>query len=285
MSNIYGTPNIPSFYADDDTVYHYTSTDVALAYIISECRLRLHYRRLSNDPIENTDYFFSSSGDSDTESAYKFRDTLKKMLDQVKQVSFCMNKIEHKSNTNTKNWEKYGFAKPRMWDQYGDNYKGVCLAFSRKALEKSSEKANMICEDVRYVDYHNLDISHQSIDKYKIGDDEYTKNFTTYVKKRLFKKHIDFNNENEYRICSFNEGEFDYVDISNALRGVIVTNIGLNTHLYEAIFDSLSKYQEVDIRILNFKINQGLSIWSYDDYNFMKSQTRQLFEKLNARAE
>jgi hypothetical protein len=30
-----------------------------------------------------------------------------------------------------------GFSRPRMWQQYGDNYRGVCMIFDRAALQRA----------------------------------------------------------------------------------------------------------------------------------------------------
>ncbi|WP_458179926.1 DUF2971 domain-containing protein [Bradyrhizobium sp. 14AA] len=31
-------------------------------------------------------------------------------------------------------WSR-GFCRPRMWQQYGDNYRGVCMVYDRQALD------------------------------------------------------------------------------------------------------------------------------------------------------
>lgn len=40
--------------------------------------------------------------------------------------------------------EFYGFLKPRMWDQYGNDYNGVCLAFSLDALKRKEKTSYLI---------------------------------------------------------------------------------------------------------------------------------------------
>ena len=32
-----------------------------------------------------------------------------------------------------------GYSRPRMWQQYGDNYQGVCMIFDRAALQRAIE--------------------------------------------------------------------------------------------------------------------------------------------------
>jgi len=48
---------IPYFYRDNDTVYHYTTSETALSQILKNMQLRLSHRIKSCDPIENTDFF------------------------------------------------------------------------------------------------------------------------------------------------------------------------------------------------------------------------------------
>ncbi len=38
--------------------------------------------------------------------------------------------------------------------------------------------------------------------------------------------------ENEYRICSISDNEYDYIDIKSSFVGMIVSNRGLNEYLY-----------------------------------------------------
>ena len=55
---------IPRIFQDDDTVYHYTTSENALLYILKEMKLRLSPRVNSLDPIENTEEFITYSGES-----------------------------------------------------------------------------------------------------------------------------------------------------------------------------------------------------------------------------
>ncbi|UXE68776.1 MAG: DUF2971 domain-containing protein [Chryseotalea sp. WA131a] len=100
-------------------------------------KLRLSPRSQSSDPIENTEHFFSYAGGNHGEGipadAIRLTNETKKMLRKTKQVCFCKNTCRPDENGMIfPPFEKYGFAKPRMWDQYGDKYKGVCLVFSLK---------------------------------------------------------------------------------------------------------------------------------------------------------
>lgn len=276
MSDIFGNPQVPPFYADDDTVYHYTSTNVVLEHILRTGQLRLSPRSLSNDPIENTKDLISCSGVSNNVPLqYWLQDEVAKILHNAKQVSFCTNSNfdEPEGMKNWHRWEKYGFAKPRMWNQYGDNYKGICLAFSRRELEK--KLTDLISENqhekIDYIDYSDLYISHRSIhvDQLKERGEEYVKEYIFYVKNRLFKKHRDFRDENEYRICSFSEGQYGYIDITASLRGIIISNLGSNPHKYDTIASLSNAFSNIDIQILHFGNN--LRIETYTQHKLFQT--------------
>ena len=148
--------NIPKIFHDDDTVYHYTTSETALLYILKDMKLKLSPRLISLDPIENTKEFISYSGHSDFKLVEIGR-KISKELKNAKQLSFCKN-IPDELNAGIPTvypLEKYGFAKPRMWDNYGDKYKGVCLAFSKIKLQNTLKDTIYFDEkDVEYLKYN-----------------------------------------------------------------------------------------------------------------------------------
>jgi len=234
-------------------------------------KLRLSPRSLSLDPIENTEHFFSYSGCRNGEGipadARRLTNEAKEKLRKTKQVCFCKNNsIEYENGMTFPPFEKYGFAKPRMWDQYGDKYKGVCLAFSLKKLLENAAKVNIEGDNINYITYRQSEVNHLSIDTDKLtrdGYDKYEQVYSDYLIKRLFNKHNDYVHENEYRLCSFADGNYAYIDIKDALRGVVISNLSINPFLYKGFKDTLTNYQNIDIQILSFS-NQTLNIQSYE---------------------
>ena len=226
--------NIPEVFKSDDTVYHYTTVETALNFILRDQKIRLSPRKSSIDPIENLENWYSysyggykESSVDDKNNAYKAKDLFKERLSKTKQVCFCKNN-ELKDDDKRTNLpiEKYGFLKPRMWDNYGDKYKGVCLAFSRNELEKEADKNNIIFDNLEYINYSEISANsngHTSIDVKEVnrlGIETYYEKHIEKEYKLLFNKHIDYKGENEFRLCSFSDNNYDYVDISKALKGV-----------------------------------------------------------------
>lgn len=270
---------IPSLYKDNDTIYHYTTSETALSHILKSMKLRLNPRSQSSDPIENTEHFFSYSGSNNGEGipadALRLKDEAKKMLKNTKQVCFCKNNsIKDENGMNFLTFEKYGFAKPRMWDQYGDKYKGVCLAFSLKKILEIATAVNIKGDNLNYITYRESEVSHHSIDTFRIardGYDTYKKVYSDYLVRRLFNKHNDYIHENEFRFLSFADSNYDYIDIKEALKGVIISNLSVNPFLYKGFKDILTGYGNIDIQILSFS-NQTLNIQSYESReNILKS--------------
>lgn len=270
---------IPDFYKDNDTVYHYTTTETSLLYILKDMKLRLSLRSKSNDPIENTEYFFSFNQDDlekgTTEiknledQAYQLYIESKNLINKTKQLCFCKNNMTESNSFETIfPMEKYGFAKTRMWEQYGDKYKGVCIAFSLRELKKIADINNFHNRDIDYITYRELENKRQSIAYNEIkhlGYENYKLSYIEYLKKYLFYKHKDYVNENEFRICSFNEEEFDFLDIKSAIKGIIVSNIGLNLYLINSFARIIKEIESINFQILNFS-NTGIELEDYRNY-------------------
>ena len=263
--------NIPSVFADDDTVYHYTKTETALEHILFDKRLRISQMKNSIDPIENREIIIiPNSNRNSTFSVPGLGREVENIVANSKQVSFCKNSLL------IKGLEKFGFAKPRMWDQYGDSYKGVCLAFSEKELKKATKQLSCIHhDDVKYLTYEELDRNKMiflNVDRYEeIGVEKYKISFLRRVLCKHFYKHKDYEGENEFRICSFSKMNNEYLDISDSLVGVMVSANGLNKFLIDSLAKSLEIFdREIPLMVIQF--SQGeFFIYTYEEY---KNQER-----------
>lgn len=287
-----GIHHVPEIYRESDMIYHYTSTETALLNILPDRKIRLSPRDKSNDPIENTGLFYSFSGEQSVPEAeyesiaYDIKEEVKSVMDRAKQLCLCKNhKIENEDSIRYLPFEKYGFAKPRMWDQYGDKYQGICLALSKRELIKVIDTENVIHRDISYINYSEFETQHQSIDLHElktVGREDHQKKYFDFVRKRLFQKHEDYIGENEYRFCSFAEGSYDYIDINRALKGIVMTDLGLNRKLFYAMQDELSSFDNVHFSIMSFS-KLGISIKdAKDHFKLIDSVTRQ-FDESNSK--
>lgn len=250
---------IHEMYRKDDMLYHYTSLKSGLS-ILKEMKLRFNQRSNSNDPIENTAYFFTVTdynGTGDNKGAMKLANEAKSILKYTKQLSFCVNKntANEMGIISSTPYEKFGFMKPRMWEQYGNKYKGVCLAFSLENLKEEARKKGYFDNPVNYITYNDSEIYHRSIDANAIRTDGYMSYktfFMNYLKQRLFNKHEDYIGENEYRFCSLSENDLDYLDISKSLKGIIISDHYMLTKQGRTFMNFVRKLSNVDSQIITF---------------------------------
>lgn len=251
---------IPEIFKKDDTLFHYCKTSVVIENILFEKQLRLTSRKKSIDPIENilpqiSDAIAAYPEDikrlekSTQKDAEKIEQNIKSRINNIRQVCFCIN------NEKVVSKEDYGFLKPRMWDQYGENYKGVCLVFSKKELLKN-EKVKLKGK-INYLKYEDLEEQYIEIDRnliYQIGYEKYNKILLDYIDKTLYWKHIDYKDEKEFRICTLEEKEFDYIDIENCIKGIIVSPRNINKYSHERL-KKYSKDMNIELLYITWRNN------------------------------
>lgn len=263
---------IPKIYQTEDTIFHYTKTSTALEHILFNKRLRLSDRNNSNDPIENMTPSFSAGliagNQKEVENiqnltyadSCKIKDDIKARVQQAKQVCFCMNDANDKyKKMHNKPLEFCGCMKPRMWEQYADNYNGVCLVFSKNKLLELLDDS-YVHDKIEYVDYSILSYNHNRTDLNDLrskGYELYKKICFEKINKVMFRKHVDYSGENEYRICRFVENEIDEINIESALKGIVVS--GNNSNYFKAKLKEYAKEYGVELIEVNWK-NTGVQI-------------------------
>jgi len=275
---------IPEIFKDEDIIYHYCKFDTAMLYILLKGELKLSPRHKSVDPIESTKPFHYHSSNNPlvslTFEERKKRELFREQYNKnIKQLCFC-------KNSNKKNneiqipppLEHYGFMKPRMWDQYADKYKGVCLAFSKKELEKQTDIDFVISKEVDYVKYNILELNHPSIND-DLEFDVYCQNEIKRIQNIIFRKHIDYIGENEYRFCSFSKKEDVYIDISNCLKGIVISETNTSLHFDEEINRFAENYKA---ELLYIKWNEnGIKINTKKEKNDLHIAVKEAFERIN----
>lgn len=226
---------------DGDIIFHYTKLGVALEHILFHRRLQFSYLLNMNDPRERNYWSFGQPMFIDDSSFNKMLQ-LQIILNEIrtseyKIACFCANKIAAKSKSESENFsvsqEWYGWNRLRMWAQYADNFRGVCIALSASAIKKKlAEEFNdeyLIKEDiVDYLpNYYEHDRALRDIDPAMISDGVLEKYAASYIKENLSRffltKPIDYRDECEYRIVVHDPADkFEYLDVSACIRGVIL---------------------------------------------------------------
>jgi hypothetical protein len=202
--------NFIDYISSEDALFHYTQRAVALENILYKNSFKFSYLRNTNDPYEYKDKLIGAAGWCWDDATIKNINETEKIIDnllteQTLFISFCANKFEGKI------LKSHGFLKSRMWSQYGENHKGICLVFSKEKLSKLlrnqfvSEKHMIFEGDVEYKEYINDDSGHDSLSVDHNTFDENTpetivfKHVEKYHRELLFRKQRDYKDEQEYR--------------------------------------------------------------------------------------
>jgi len=274
---------------NEDIIYHYTKASTAIDHILFEKQLIFSNVRKLIDPIESkpAPRINIGSRNMDIEKVSMsdlndLRDFLMNLEDSICQISFCKNEMgkdfasSYCFSTIDGNEEYFGFTKPRMWDQYADNYSGVCIAFSKqKILALNNKNIELLEGDVEYVINSHLrfkkmgDISLNFL--LEKGLDEYKKEAENKVKNGLFYKHKDYIGENEYKIVS----QFDKSRCSpRVVKGELEFDTTMMLDIsgcIEAIFvSSYANYkQQKDLLMYanEFKVPMIEMEWQYNSYD------------------
>lgn len=208
----------------EDTIYHYTKANTAIDFILYNQELRFNSSRKSNDPIESRTARRSTvytGADVDrqkeleeilaVEELHKYTTHLE---NQFHQICFCKNKKgglfgnQYYTSSFSGHEELFGFTKLRMWEQYADNYSGVCFAFSKeKILSLNKNKFDLLANNVKYLKFKNLPFSKigniQGNHVFRVGKEKYKRQIEKIVKKAFFIKHEDYKGENEFKIGTY----------------------------------------------------------------------------------
>lgn len=273
-------------FESEDILYHYTKTTTALEHILYTKKLRLSDRIKSNDPIENmtpsTWITMNGCGSSKRVDIYKVWNDTEKRIKQLKQACFCKNDMSDRfEKIDDKPYEFYGCLKPRMWEQYADNYNGVCLIFSKNELLKQLNDT-FKPDDIKYVTYNCLKEKESKVILTELVDSSYDmckKKVFDKIDRFIFYKHEDYKGENEYRICSFPDKDL-YINIESALRGIIVSG---NVSLYfQYILSEYGNKHGIDVLRVDWE-SSGVKLDKLEDVLKVRERNQVIAEALKKR--
>ena len=183
-------------------LFHYTAYSSALNILLSQ-RLRLGSLKYMNDSLEFEDHHgqpFRFQGEySEQEYMDKVRDYENAVSEKDRSVRFASFSMDRYPCYN--NFSK-GWARSRMWAQYADTHKGVCLIFDKTNLINAfkskfkNDACRTYCREVNYT--NNLQTSGDALSlpcKSLLTEDKI---------EFLFQKNEDFRNEQEFRLLLIN---------------------------------------------------------------------------------
>lgn len=221
----------------DELVYHYTSASTAFEHILREGTLRLGVYEGTNDPKESKTWQFNLGTNEGRDlGKYKSQKTSQQfsalLKANAKLACFATDTAPLTGN-HIEDILNRGFCKPRMWAQYADNHRGVCLAFRRSALlaeiQAQASKAIILSGKVTYrnqplvrpLTAHEFMID---VDLYEsLGPLAYARShLQRHSQPLFFEKLQDWRDESEWRIVVLGTapGPLD-IKYRDALVGVI----------------------------------------------------------------
>jgi len=199
-------------------IYHYTTLEIALKYILPNRELRLGEYSKTNDPKENKEFWFgiNNFNENDKCDALSIMKNVSKTLQEnTKMISF----------TKDIGDEYGGYENWMLWAHYGGKHTGVCLKIDKETFIDEN-KSLIVQEDIncityqypktRYEIYNNLPI----YDYEKLKSKDYLLNeFRVENKESLFfRKYMYWKGENEIRLIKFsNNNEAEYCSINKSL--------------------------------------------------------------------
>lgn len=229
--------NLEGPYPHENYLYHYTSYPAALNILCCKS-LRLGQLTTMNDPLEFENHKrdpIAFHGDISNEETSKtmnsFSEGVKRRNRCVRLMSFSIDyrqTIDDAYNRLTRGW-----ARTRMWAQYADNHKGVCLVFDKSKLIDSFSntfpKKTKCCKITYSNNFEDLKEAWESPCLLNNQTNRDFSNFWFESKKLkfFFQKCKDFRDEQEFRFLLVN-GDLKYDDIvisfpfKDALKGIIL---------------------------------------------------------------
>lgn len=268
----------------ENIVYHYTRTQTAIEYILYNKSLKLSARKTSNDPIENNtpsiaDYIYNniSASRADRDKVLQF---ILNKIKNSKQLCLCQNNLDINIDDLTSiPDEYYGFLKPRMWEQYADNYNGICLAFDLNLLKENN--LGIYSKKIEYINYNRFFKNNINIDLTKLSEtsvDRYCEEYLSVLMDISFRKHSDYSGENEYRFLSFNENE-TFLNIENSLKAIIISERKISQFAKEWLKEYAGK-NSIEVFFIDWT-NTGVWLTTMKDIESLNSFTKQFMNQLD----
>ncbi|VXD11146.1 DUF2971 domain-containing protein [Marinoscillum sp. 108] len=258
----------------EKTLYHYTSIYTAIEKIFPSNNLRLSPVTSASDPMERLSPNPSVSCYGYDEDHKRLNEKIdgKKIAKKInafygslRQLCLCRNSpidFEGQFGGVFEPIDHFGFAKPRMWDQYGDRFKGVCIALSRLKLEEQLP-SNYRLLNIGYSKNHlfrpNIDTSSVDLNQIeKMGEQEYINWKIESEIKKIGVKHSDYRDEDECKIIATTDNDYEYINITRCIQGIFFTN-GLNYTYESYLKETADRYQiplfQIDIRRTGLNVN------------------------------
>ncbi|EAT13601.1 DUF2971 domain-containing protein [Bermanella marisrubri] len=275
---------IESIKSEKQYFYHYTKAETALDFILKNRNLRLGSYDQTNDPKETKSWKFNFGTNENRDlSKYKMEELSAwlsfELKGKAKLLCFSMDSAPLTGNHLNDIFNR-GYCKPRMWAQYGQNHKGVCLVFDRSKLDKliyerfshdqilssSIEYKNRgIAPNLYSADDQQYMINIDHLEN--VGPEQYVYDHLMAHHKRLFfEKMSDWRDESEWRYVVFSRSSDDlYLEFQDSLVGIM---FGDDTD-DQAVSDIMELTKGFGLRYMGLKWKNCSPWYDYGNLRYM----------------
>ncbi len=192
-----------------ELIAHYTTAKIAIEKILPNNSLRFNKLKNSNDPWEFKKNIHVNLNDNIFKmfNDLKRKDNLNSFYENIKSISFSTDDL----STSDKKIECY--KNSLMWAHYGNNHKGVCFVFDKKALTNlfvnQHGKQILINENVSYLENPcGIVIKDES---------------SSFNKQVVIEKRKEWSYENEFRLSIIPSNEDRFIsNISESLLAIVI---------------------------------------------------------------
>lgn len=229
---------LEEFIESDDAIFHYTRASVALEKILFNGKFRLSLLKDTNDPREYKVKFLGMSGWSLPPTAVELYNEAHPVFDRIirtesRVMCFCSNTIptiilDNGETIKDNVGNTIGWSRSRMWAQYGENHRGICLVFSKKAIEAelADIKEIVIAENIQYTRRVGISSDARTLNGNQLVEDGVEGYCYNHIKNHsgtlLFTKNIDYRDESEYRVVLFDRNHnHEFININKSIKGII----------------------------------------------------------------
>lgn len=249
-------------------ISHYTTREVAIEKILPTGKLLLNSIKNSNDPREYKKRVNGVYGKN--EESGKFFEVLDKDEENLTKTMFFCGSITKENES--KLIKRASFGNSKMWAEYGESHKGVCLIFDKEKLIKQFDKQfnNKPIFDKDFISYEEIN-KEKFVRSGSVNDELLKINETQnvlidfYKHNRevfFFSKDYCWSTENEFRFLIISEKEdVEFLEYKDALLGII---LGENCNpIYGKL---INKYGHI------FKMHMKSSRRDINDYQLIENQ-------------
>ena len=221
-----------------ENLYHYTRAKTLIDKILPSKAIQFGSYQNLNDPREAKTWpfvFYTSSVDTNDKFKSSVFEEVSNYITQKTLVLCCTQDDPLVTDGDKDRDIRSGYGHPRMWSQYADDHKGVCIVLNKNILHKSIllkfgnkglyygpvsylktvSGPNSKAYDIQYLD----DILNNSV------SNVIEPHLDKYNKELFFTKHIDWQDEWEYRwVFRSKDNTPILISISDCITAVIVGN-------------------------------------------------------------